>query len=230
MSLKILIVEDEADIVRPLELGLKANGYQCASAEDGETGSTMAEDESVDLVLLDIWLPKLDGYEVLRRIRSSRPDLPVLMLTARDDTKSKVSALTSGADDYLTKPFDFEELLARLQALTRRAGHSQDSRLEAGGVKMDLLSRRVWRDDELVELSSREFGLLEMFLRNPGQVLGRQQILASLWDYSFDPGSNVVDVYVRHLRKKIDRPDTPSQIETVRGAGYRFEPRNKNTP
>jgi DNA-binding response OmpR family regulator len=221
--MRILIVEDEAGIVRFLERGLAAHGYQPLSADNGEDGVRLVEDEAVDLVLLDIMLPGLDGQEVLKRIRARRPELPILMLTARDNLQNKVRALDAGADDYLTKPFAFEELLARIRALTRRTDQSQGSLIEAGGLRVDLLSRRAWRDDKQIDLSAREFALLEYFMRHPGQALSRQQILSAIWDYAFDPGSNVVDVYVRYLRRKIDRPGEPSLIETVRGVGYRFE-------
>ncbi len=222
--MRVLIVEDEPGIVRMLERGLAAHGYQCVTADNGEDGVRLANDETVNLVLLDIMLPGLDGQEVLKRIRARRPGLPVLMLTARDDLENKVIALDGGADDYLTKPFAFEELLARIRALTRRTDQPRASLIEAGGLRVDLLSRRVWRKDKQVELSSREFALLEYFMRHPGQALSRQQILSAIWDYAFDPGSNVVDVYVRYLRRKIDRSGEPSLIETVRGTGYRFNP------
>ena len=220
----ILIVEDEAAISRFLERGLGAHGHRVICARDGEEGIRLALDEPVDLVLLDISLPRLDGRETLRRIRLRRPDLPVLMLTARDDMRNKVGALDEGADDYLTKPFVFEELLARIRALTRRTGQPEASRLKTDGLTIDLLSRHAWRGDRKIELSSREFALLEYFMRHPGQVLSRQQILSAIWDYDFEPNSNVVDVYVRHLRNKVDPPDEPSLFQTVRGAGYRFEP------
>lgn len=226
--MRILIVEDEAGIVRFLERGLSAHGYQPLSAGNGEDGVRMAEDEAVDLVLLDIMLPGLDGQEVLKRIRARRPELPILMLTARDNLQNKVSALDAGADDYLTKPFAFEELLARIRALTRRSDQPQGSMIEAGGLRVDLLSHRAWRGDKQITLSAREFALLEYFMRHPGQALSRQQILSAIWDYAFDPGSNVVDVYVRYLRRKIDRPGEPSLIETVRGVGYRFDPPAQN--
>ncbi|MEW6638570.1 MAG: response regulator transcription factor [Actinomycetota bacterium] len=223
-TMRVLIIEDDRAIVRFLERGLAAGGHQTLSAYDGEEGVRLAADESVDFVVLDIMLPGLDGHQVLRRIRARRPELPVLMLTARDDIKDKVGALDAGADDYLTKPFDFEELLARIRALTRRADQPLASRIEAGDLKIDLRSRRVWRGERQVELSSREFALLEYFMRHPRQVLSRQQILSAVWDYAFDPGSNVVDVYVSYLRSKLDRRGEPSLIQTVRGAGYRFEP------
>ncbi len=223
-AMRILIVEDEPGIVRFLERGLEAHGYRPLSADNGEDGVRLAVDAAVDLVLLDIMLPGLDGQEVLKRIRARRPELPVLMLTARDNLQNKVGALDAGADDYLTKPFAFEELLARIRALTRRTDQPHASLIEAGDLRVDLLSRRVWRGDERIELSSREFALLEYFMRHPGQALSRQQILSAIWDYAFDPGSNVVDVYVRYLRRKIDHPKEPSIIETVRGVGYRFDP------
>ena len=225
--MRILIVEDEPAIVRMLERGLSAHGHRCISTDNGEDGARLAVQEDVDLVLLDIMLPGLSGQEVLKRIRFRRPGLPVLMLTARDDLSSKVGALDGGADDYLTKPFAFEELLARMRALSRRVDQPQSSKLEAGDLHVDLLSRRVRRGEKQVELSSREFALLEYFMRHQGQVLSRQQILSAIWDYAFDPGSNVVDVYVRSLRHKIDRPTEPSMITTIRGAGYRFDPHEK---
>ncbi len=222
--MRVLIVEDEPGIVRFLERGLVAHGHQPISADNGEDGARLAAEESVDLVLLDIMLPGLSGHEVLKRIRARRPDLPVLMLTARDDMQNKVGALDGGADDYRTKTFACEELLARMRAIGRRADQPQSSKLEAGDLHVDLLSRRVRRGEKTVDLSAREFALLEYFMRHPGQVLSRQQILSAIWDYAFDPGSNVVDVYVRYLRRKLDRRSETSLIATVRGAGYRFEP------
>jgi DNA-binding response OmpR family regulator len=221
--MRVLIIEDDEGIVRFLERGLAAHGHSTVSADNGEDGVILARDESVELILLDIMLPLMDGHRVLERIRLRRPDVPVLMLTARDDLRNKVDALDAGADDYLTKPFDLEELLARLRALTRRADQPQGSKIVAGDLKVDLRSRRVWRGDKLVDLSSREFALLEYLMRHPGQVLSRQQILSAVWDYDFDPGSNVVDVYVSYLRNKLDRRGEPSLIQTVRGSGYRFE-------
>jgi len=225
--MRILIIEDETAIVRFLERGLSAHGHQVISTKDGEEGVRLAVEDPVDFVLLDISLPRLDGHGVLRRIRLRRPDLPVLMLTARDDLQNKVSALDGGADDYLTKPFVFEELLARIRALTRRANQEQAAQITSDGLRIDLLERRAWRGEEQIELSSREFALLEYFMRHQGQVLSRQQILSAIWDYDFDPTSNIVDVYVRYVRNKIDAPGEPSFIKTVRGAGYRFEPPHK---
>jgi DNA-binding response OmpR family regulator len=220
----VLIVEDDPGIARFLERGLAAHGHRSVSADNGHDAVIMAADESVDFVLLDIMLPGMDGQEVLRRIRARRPSLPVLMLTARDEVRDKVMALDGGADDYLTKPFDLEELMARMRALVRRADQPESSRIEMGDLKMDLRSHRVWRGEKQVDLSSREFALLEYFVRHSGHVLSRQQMLSAVWDYAFDPGSNVVDVYVSYLRNKLDRRGEPSLIATVRGAGYRFEP------
>jgi DNA-binding response OmpR family regulator len=224
LEMLILIVEDEPAIARFLERGLNAHGHRVLCAYDGEEGTRLAVEEPVDFVLLDISLPRLDGREVLRRIRLRRPDLPVLMLTARDDTHNKVGALDAGADDYLTKPFVFEELLARIRALTRRSGQPAAAQIQTDDLRIDLLSRHAWRKDKRIDLSSREFALLEYFMRHNGQVLSRQQILSAIWDYDFEPASNVVDVYVRHLRNKVDPPDGPSLIQTIRGAGYRFDP------
>ncbi|QIN82148.1 response regulator [Rubrobacter tropicus] len=220
----ILIVEDEAGISRFLERGLNAHGHGVLCAYDGEEGARLAVQEPVDLVLLDISLPRLDGREVLRRIRFRRPNLPVLMLTAKDDTQSKVGALDAGADDYLTKPFVFDELLARVRALTRRTDQPESSQIKSEGLRIDLLSRHAWLGERRIDLSGREFALLEYFMRHSGQVLSRQQILSAIWEYDFEPNSNVVDVYVRHLRNKVDTPERPSLIQTVRGAGYRFDP------
>jgi two-component system OmpR family response regulator len=220
---RILIVEDEPRIVRLLERGLAAHGHQVESASDGEDGLLMAGDEAIEMVILDIGLPGLDGHEVLRQVRARRPDLPVLMLTARDDVGSKVRALDSGADDYLTKPFALEELLARVRALSRRRDQAQASVIEVGDVRIDLLARRAWRGEREIELAAREFALLEYFLRHPGQVLSRSQILEAVWEYDYDPGSNVVDVYVGYLRRKLRGSADPAPISTVRGAGYRFE-------
>ncbi len=219
----ILGIEDDPAILRLLQRGLAAYGYEFAAAEDGESGVDRALREDVQLVLLDISLPGIDGHEVLRRVRHGRPELPILMLTARDELANKVDALTAGADDYLTKPFALEELIARVGALTRRAAAGGSSRIEVGELVVDLRSRRVWRGQRRIELSSTEFAVLEYLARNVGQMLSRQQILSEVWDYSFDPGSNSVDVYIRYLRRKLDRPGEPSLISTIRGEGYRLE-------
>lgn len=222
--MRILLIEDDPALVRVLERGLRAHGYQTVAAASGEDGILLACDETVELVLLDISLPGVDGHQVLTRIRGHRPNLPILMLTARDELRSKVNALQHGADDYITKPFAFEELVARIHAVTRRFDQPAASQIRAGELRLDLLAQRAWRGETLIQLSKREFALLEYLMRHPNQVLSRQQILAAVWEYEFDPESNVVDVYVRYLRNKIDTPGQPSYITTVRGAGYCFEP------
>jgi DNA-binding response OmpR family regulator len=222
--MRILMIEDDIAIVRVLQRGLQAHGHQTLVAGTGEEGIQLLADETIELVLLDIALPGLNGHQVLQKLRTQRTRLPVIMLTAQDDLKNKVTALHGGADDYLTKPFAFEELLARIRAVTRRFDQPASSQLQAGPLRLDLLAQRVWRGDTLVDLSRREFALLEYFMRHPRQVLSRQQILFAVWDYDFDPESNVIDVYVRYLRNKIDEPGQPSLITTVRGVGYRFEP------
>jgi len=222
--MRILLIEDEAAVARMVERGLTAHGHQVLVAENGEDGLLFARTEPVDLVLLDIVLPGQDGHQVLAALRRLRSNLPVIMLTARDDLTSKISALDGGADDYIIKPFAFEELLARLRALTRRADQQLASSIDCGDLRIDLLSHRVWRDRQLVELSRREFALLEYFARNQGHLLSRQQIVAAVWEYDFEGESNIVDVYVRYLRSKLDRPGEPSLITTVRGGGYRFDP------
>ena len=218
--MRILAIEDEPAILRMLERGLTAAGHQVLTADNGEDGAILALEEGIDVVLLDIGLPELDGYEVLSRIRGRMPELPVLMLTARDDIDNKVRALDRGADDYLTKPFAFEELLARVRALSRRSDQASSTEIAVGDVRLDLLGRRAWRGERTIDLSNREFTLLEFLLRHQGQVLSRTQILFGVWEYDADPSSNVVDVYIRYLRRKLG---DPSPIATVRGAGYRYE-------
>jgi DNA-binding response OmpR family regulator len=222
--MRILLVEDEPAVARMIIRGLAPHGHQVLHAENGEDGILFARTEVVDLVLLDVRLPGKSGHQVLAEVRQTRPELPVMMLTARDDLESKVSALDGGADDYVTKPFAFEELLARIRALTRRADQSQASTMQIGDLRIDLLGHKVSRGEQPVELSRREYALLEYFARNPGRLLSRQQILSAVWEYDFDGESNVVDVYVRYLRQKLDRPGEPSLLATVRGSGYRFEP------
>lgn len=216
---RILIAEDEERIVSFLEKGLRVAGYTTIAANTGPDAEALARDESFDLMILDIGLPGIDGHEVLRRIRRRGEKLPVIMLTARDGVEDTVAGFEHGADDYVTKPFRFEELLARIRARLREpASGGQDIELKAGDVRLDLRTRRATVGDRSVELTAREFALLETLLRHAGQVLSREQLLSHVWGYDFDPGSNVVDVYVRYLRRKLGA-DT---IETVRGMGYRL--------
>jgi len=218
---RILIVEDEARISSFIAKGLQAEGHTTAVAADGVTGLDYALTGDFDLVILDINLPGKDGYEVLEEMRSVGSTLPVIILTARDSVTDTVSALEGGADDYMAKPFRFAELLARVRLRLRQANGQAgpvDDVLEAGGVALDLRARTATVGGRRVDLSAREFKLAEIFLLNPGQVLSREQLLSHVWGYDFDPGSNVVDVYVGYLRKKFGA----QAITTVRGMGYRF--------
>jgi DNA-binding response OmpR family regulator len=216
---RILIAEDEPRLSSFLEKGLKAAGYSTAVVDDGVRAAAMARDSEFELLILDIGLPGQDGFSVLRAIRARQERLPVLILTARDEVVDTVTGLDLGADDYVTKPFVFEELLARVRARLR-APETGDGGLElaAGGVRLDVRTRRAEVDEVDVELTAKEFTLLETFLRHPGQVLSREQLLSHVWGYDFDPGSNIVDVYVGYLRRKLG----PERFETVRGMGYRL--------
>jgi DNA-binding response OmpR family regulator len=214
----VLIVEDEDRIASFVERGLKAEGFAVQRAADGTTGYALACQEEVDLVILDLMLPELPGEKVLERLRASRPDVPVIVLTAKDAIEDRVRNLNAGADDYLTKPFSFAELLARVHARLRSRDQATSTVLQVGEVELDVRSRTARLDAREVSLTAREFALLETFLRHAGQVLSQVQLMDRVWGYDFEPGSNVVEVYVGYLRKKL-RPDL---IETVRGAGYRF--------
>ena len=216
---RILIAEDEARIVSFLEKGLRSNGYSTVAVTSGTDAAALARDDAFDLMILDLGLPGLDGREVLRVVRGRGERLPVIVLTARDGVDDTVGSLEEGADDYVTKPFRFEELLARIRLRLRDDAADESTVLSAGAVSLDLRSRRATADDRVIELTAREFALLETFLRHPGQVLTREQLLSHVWGYDFDPGSNVVDVYVRYLRKKLG----DGVIDTVRGMGYRLE-------
>jgi DNA-binding response OmpR family regulator len=222
--MRILLIEDEAEVARTLDRGLSAHGHQVLIAESGEDGLLFVRTEQVDLVLLDIMLPGQSGIQTLTELRQLRTDLPIIMLTARDEIESKIGALDIGADDYITKPFSFDELLARIRALTRRFDQQQSSSIQFGDLHIDLLAHRVRRGDRQIDLSRREYALLEYFARNPGRLLSRQQILAAVWQYDYEGESNVVDVYVGYLRTKLDVPGKASLFATVRGSGYRFEP------
>jgi two-component system copper resistance phosphate regulon response regulator CusR len=216
---RILIAEDEERIASFVEKGLKANGFTTTVAADGDTAFDYARTGGFDLVLLDIGLPGRDGFTVLRELREARVTVPVIVLTARDSVRDTVAGLEGGADDWMTKPFRFEELLARVRLRLRTAARAPEvTVLRSGELSLDLRTRRARTGDRLVELTAREFVLLELFLRHPGQVLSREQILSHVWGYDFDPGSNIVDVYIRALRKKLGA----DRLETVRGMGYRL--------
>ena len=223
--MRILVVEDETAIADFVQRGLEAEGYAVACAHDGDEGERQALGDSIDLVVLDLMLPGKDGLSVLRSIRSEKPGLPVIVLTARDAVDDKVAGLDQGATDYVTKPFSFDELTARIRAHLRRPTNGEPTVLEAAGIHMDLLSREVVLGNEPVHLSAREFDLLAYFMRHPGQVLSREQILSAVWGYDFDPGTNVVEVYVGYLRRKLATNDNPAPIETLRSVGYRLATR-----
>jgi len=216
--MKVLVVEDEARIASFLIRGLRAQGYAVDHVATGEEALKAARDPELDLMILDLGLPDIDGTEVLRRLRDAGSRLPIVVLTARGDVTDRVEGLDLGADDYLTKPFAFDELLARIRARIRDQDGGPVTALSVGDVELDIPTRRVTVGEVRHDLTAREFSLLQVFLRRPGQVLSREQILSQVWELDWDPGSNVVDVYVGYLRKKVG----DDRIETVRGVGYRF--------
>ena len=220
--MRVLVVEDEVKMARLIRRGLREEGMAVDVTERGEDALWMAGSTEYDAVVLDVMLPGIDGFETCRRLRGDGVWAPVLMLTARDAVEDRVAGLDRGADDYLVKPFSFAELLARLRALARRGPVERPVLLQVGDLRMDPATHQVWRGDDEVALSAKELALLEAFMRRPGEVLSRLQLLEHAWDYSYENRSNVIDVYVRYLREKIDRPFGRDSIETVRGAGYRL--------
>jgi len=219
---RILVVEDEPGIADFLERGLEAEGFSVTCAADGEQGEAIALGEDVALVVLDVMLPGKDGFEILDAIRREKTGLPVILLTARDQVRDKVEGLNKGATDYVTKPFSFDELVARVRAHLRVPSQAEPMVLEGGDIAVRLLERRVTRAGEEVSLSTTEFDLLVYFLRHKNQVLSREQILSAVWGYDFDPGTNIVEVYVGYLRRKLARDGSPAPIDTLRSVGYRF--------
>jgi two-component system, OmpR family, response regulator len=222
--MRVLVVEDEVKMAGLIRRGLVEEGYAADVASTGEDAIWMAQAHPYDAIVLDVMLPRLSGYETCRTLRNAGVWAPVLMLTARDAVEDRVAGLDVGADDYLTKPFSFAELLARLRALARRGGVERPAELEVGDLRLDPAARRAWRGKVEIQLSPKEFALLETFMRRPGQVLSRLQLLEHAWDFAYENRSNVIDVYVRYLREKVDRPFGASSIETVRGVGYRLLP------
>jgi DNA-binding response OmpR family regulator len=223
MSQSILVIEDELGIVDFLERGLSSYGFDVSSARDGVTGTDRAIAEDVDLVVLDIMLPERSGLEVLSMIRQAKPTLPVIALTARGAVEDRVAGLDAGAVDYLIKPFSLSELAARVRAQLRVASQTHVTKLTGAGIELDLLSREVSHHGEAVRLSTTEFELLAYLMRNQGSVLSREQILRAVWGYEYDPGTNVVDVYVGYLRRKLRHGKEKVPIVTVRSIGYRFD-------
>ena len=220
--MRVLIVEDEPKMAGLIRRGLRQEGLSADVAVKGEDALWMAGATSYDAIVLDVMLPGIDGFETCRRLRGEGVSSPVVMLTARAAVEDRIAGLDGGADDYLTKPFSFGELLARLRALARRGPIEQATVLEVGDLRLDPATRRVWRGESEIELTAKEFGLLETFLRRPGEVLSRLHLLDHAWDYDYENRSNVIDVYVRYLRDKVDRPFDVESIETVRGVGYRL--------
>ena len=218
--MRLLVVEDEQKVARFVTQGLEEEGYAVDVATDGETGLAMALDHVHDLIILDIQLPKKDGLQVIQELRRASVQTPVLLLTVRAAIEDKVLGLDAGADDYLTKPFAFQELVARIRALLRRGPETAPPVLRIGDLTLDPARRTVIRGDQKIELTAREFTLLDYFMRNSGRVLTRTMIAEHVWDYNFDPGTNVIDVYVNYLRKKIDASHEPKLLHTIRGAGY----------
>jgi two-component system OmpR family response regulator len=221
--MRVLVVEDEARVASAVKRGLEAEGFAVDVAGDGTDGLWLAQEHEYDAIVLDIMLPGVDGLETCRELRRQGVWTPVLMLTARDAIGDRVVGLDAGADDYLTKPFSFEELLARLRALNRRAPAERPVSVEVGDLRLDPAAHRVWRGTAELDLSAKEFALLELLMRRPGNVLTRGQLLEGAWDMSYERRSNIVDVYIGHLREKIDRPFGSDTIETVRGVGYRLK-------
>ncbi len=220
--MRVLIVEDEVKMASLIRRGLRDEGLSADVVTKGEDALWMAESTEYDAIVLDVMLPGIDGFETCRGLRDAGVWVPVLMLTARDAIEDRVAGLDGGADDYLTKPFSFAELLARLRAIARREVAPRPTVLTVGTLSLDPARRQVWRGEEEIALSSKEFAILESFMRRPGEVMSRFQLLEHAWDYEYENRSNVVDVYVRYLREKIDRPFGMHSIETVRGAGYRL--------
>jgi DNA-binding response OmpR family regulator len=221
-AMRVLVVEDDRRLAGIIKRGLAEEGYSVDMVHDGEEAEYAAETTPYDLVVLDIMLPKKDGLAVCRDLRGKKAVVPVLMLTARDSVEDRVTGLDSGADDYLIKPFAFSELLARVRALLRRETISKTPKLQARDLVMDTLTREVWKGPRKVDLTAKEYSILEYFMRNPNVVITRTMLEEKAWDFEFDGMSNIIDVYIRRLRSKIDESQAESMIQTLRGAGYRL--------
>jgi len=220
--MRVLVVEDQPKMARLICRGFESEGMAADHTEKGEDAIWMAGSTDYDAILLDVMLPGIDGFETCSRLRANGIWAPILMLTARDAVEDRVAGLDGGADDYLIKPFSFSEMFARVRALVRRGPVERPVELEVGDLRMDPARRQVWRDGTEIELTAKEFALLETFMRRPGEVLSRYQLLEHAWDYNYENRSNVVNVYINYLRKKVDTPFGRDSIETVRGVGYRL--------
>ena len=226
--MRLLVVEDEKKLNELITKKLKKEYYGVDSCFDGEEAIRYVEGTEYDAVILDIMLPKLDGFEVIKRIRAKKNKVPILLLTARDNIDDKVKGLDYGADDYLVKPFIFEELMARIRVLLRRNSGNADNVVTIANLKVDLDAKTVFRDDLLIKLSGREYSILEYLIQNKGKILSRERIEDHIWNYDYEGGTNVIDVYIRYLRKKIDDNYTPKLIHTIRGLGYVLRVDNEN--
>ncbi len=218
--MRILVIEDEKKVANFIKRGLEEEKFEVDTANDGESGMQMAVDNSYNLIVLDVILPKRDGMSVVKELRARKIMVPVLMLTAKDSLDDIVAGLNSGSDDYLTKPFAFAELLARVRALLRRTELDRGAEIRFADLRLDPVTHKVWRKDKEIDLTAKEYALLEFFIRNPNQVLTRTTIAENVWDYVFDSFTNIIDVYVNYLRKKVDRDADKKLIHTVRGLGY----------
>jgi DNA-binding response OmpR family regulator len=221
---RVLLVDDDRRLAAALKRGLEVDGFAVDVAHDGEDGLWLARETDYDVVVLDVMMPRMDGLELCARLRSEQRWAPVLMLTARDGEQDEARALDTGADDFLAKPFSYVVLVARLRALLRRGTTERPAVLRAGDLSLDPATHQVRRGDQLVELTRRQFSLLELFLRRPGEVLSKTEVLAHVWDFAYDGDPNIVEVYVGQLRRRVDEPFGRAALQTVRGAGYRLDP------
>ncbi|MBP6820936.1 MAG: response regulator transcription factor [Acidobacteria bacterium] len=221
--MRVLVIEDELKMADLIKRGLEEEGLEVETAYDGETGIAAAKSGNHDMIILDLGLPGLDGLEIARELREGGFDMPILVLTAQDSTEMKVKGLDTGADDYLTKPFAFAELLARIRALLRRTNTEDTTKIQAGDLVLNLINRRASRAGNEVQLTNKEFSLLEYFMRHPDEILSRETLSEKVWEETFDTLTNVIDVYINYLRNKIDRNYEPKLIHTVRGIGYMFK-------
>jgi heavy metal response regulator len=218
--MRILVVEDEKKVASFIQRGLEGEGFSVEVAYDGESGVEIGSQSSFDLILMDVMLPKMDGLQAIKALREKGVESPVLCLTAKDTVEDIVAGLDSGSDDYLTKPFAFAELLARVRALVRRGTQERGAEITYADLRLDPVAHKVWRSDSEIDLTAKEYALLEFFMRNPETTLTRTMIAEHVWDYTFDSFTNIIDVYVNYLRKKVDRDYTNKLIHTVRGIGY----------
>lgn len=221
--MRLLVIEDEKQLLRLIGKKLKEEGYAFDLVSDGREGLNFAESVEYDCIILDLMLPSIDGFTIIQKLRAKNINSPIIILTAKSATKDKVNGLDYGADDYITKPFSFEELIARIRAMLRRKSEEKETILTCGDLTLDLISREVYRNNNPIELTTKEFSILEYFLRNKGRILTKSQIAEHVWNYEFDYQSNIIEVYIRYLRKKIDDSYEKKLIHTIRGVGYKIK-------